>query len=43
MPDRMKSYLWFLGFLVVTNVIVAPLIRKVTPKDAAGVPLLNLL
>jgi len=37
------SFAWFLGFMVVTNLIVAPIVRKITPKDANGLPLINLL
>ena len=43
MNKHLVSFAWFLGFLIVTNVVVAPIVRKITPKDKNGLPLINLL
>lgn len=43
MTKHAVSFAWFLGFLILTNVVVAPIVRKITPKDAAGNPIINLL
>jgi len=43
MNKTLVSYGWFLVFMVATNLVVAPIVRKVTPKDASGLPLINLL
>lgn len=42
MNKHVQSYLWFLGFLVATRVIVAPILNPMIPKNAAGVPFVQL-
>jgi hypothetical protein len=42
MNDKVKSYMWFLGFLVATKIIVAPIVNGMVPKNAAGVPYFQL-
>ena len=43
MKAHLKGLAIFVAYLVVVNVVVAPVVRKIMPKDAAGVPLLQLL
>ncbi len=38
-----KSYGIFLVFLIATNIIVAPIVRKMIPVNAQGVPVITLL
>lgn len=42
MNAKVESYMWFLGFLVVTKVVVAPIVNSMVPKNSAGVPLFQL-
>lgn len=43
MKSHLKGLAIFIAYLVVTNLIVAPVVRKITPKDAAGNPVIVLL
>lgn len=44
MEKHLKGLGVFLAYLIVTNLVVAPIVRKMTPKDAAtGLPIINLL
>lgn len=43
MNKHLVSFAWFLGFLVVTNVVVAPIVRKITPKNKDGQPVIVLI
>lgn len=43
MEHYAKSYGIFLLFLVATNVIVAPIVRKMIPNNAQGTPVITLL
>lgn len=42
MNKHVESYVWFLGFLVVTKIVVAPIVNGMVPKNAAGVPYFQL-
>lgn len=43
MEKHLKGLGVFLAYLIVTNLVVAPIVRRVTPKDANGVPVITLL
>ena len=43
MKAHVKGLAIFLAYLVVTNLVIAPVVRKITPKDAAGNPLISLM
>lgn len=42
MNKHLVSYAWFLGFLLLTKIVVAPVLDKIGPKDATGKPLIDL-
>lgn len=42
MKEKAEAFAWFLGFLIITKVVVAPIVNGMVPKNAAGVPLFQL-